>query len=145
MTKFITDSDVWVTLFSTAFVLLQCSANRPLAMSTRRKRLTKWEKVYSIDTCDWFHKHFMRVTYCLSKIRCTTHWMHAPLQCFQNVLAYFVMVVSYSCKMSMKLTPGCWERSPKTDSRASSSNRRAWLCCHHCHKTFFHLNLSKIS
>jgi hypothetical protein len=28
------------------------------------------------------------------------------MQCFQNALAYFVMAVSYACKIFMKLTPG---------------------------------------
>jgi hypothetical protein len=28
------------------------------------------------------------------------------MQCFQNALAYFVMAVSYACKMFMKSTPG---------------------------------------
>jgi hypothetical protein len=27
------------------------------------------------------------------------------MQCFQNVLAYFVMLVTYNCKMFMKLRP----------------------------------------
>ncbi len=30
--------------------------------------------------------------------------IHAPVQCFQNVLAYLVTDVSYSRKMFMKLT-----------------------------------------
>jgi hypothetical protein len=31
--------------------------------------------------------------------------VHALVQHFQNALAYFAMVVSYECKMFMKLTP----------------------------------------
>ncbi len=32
--------------------------------------------------------------------------MHAaPMQCFQNALAYFATVLNYKGKMSMKLTP----------------------------------------
>ncbi len=31
--------------------------------------------------------------------------MNVLLQCFQNAIAYFAMVVTYECKMFMKLTP----------------------------------------
>ncbi len=37
---------------------------------------------------------------------CTIHCMHAPIQWFQNALAYFAKAVSYACKMFMKLAPG---------------------------------------
>jgi hypothetical protein len=41
-----------------------------------------------------FYKHFRHVNYSSSKISYTiAHCMHAPVQCFQNALAYFVMVV----------------------------------------------------
>jgi hypothetical protein len=53
-----------------------------------------------------FHKHFTLVTYSLSKIRCTIHCKHFPIQCFQNELAYFAIAVSYGRKMLMKLSPG---------------------------------------
>jgi hypothetical protein len=62
-----------------------------------------------MDTCCLVYKHFTPVTYSPSKISCAVHCMHAPMQCFQNVLAYFASVRSYADKMFMKLRPGCGE------------------------------------
>jgi hypothetical protein len=39
--------------------------------------------------------------------------MHDPMQCLQNALAYFVMVVSYERKMFVKLSPG-YQRQPRS-------------------------------
>jgi hypothetical protein len=47
----------------------------------------------------------MLVTYGLSKISCTIHFMHASKQFFNKALAYFVSAVSYECKMFMRLRP----------------------------------------
>ncbi len=33
-------------------------------------------------------------------------FMMHDMQCFQDALAYFAMVVGYACKMFMKATPG---------------------------------------
>jgi hypothetical protein len=41
-----------------------------------------------------FHKNITGVTNSPSKISCTIHCMHAPMQGVQNVLAYFAMAVS---------------------------------------------------
>jgi hypothetical protein len=54
-----------------------------------------------------FNNHFTSVIYSPGKIICTViHCIHAPMQCFQNALAYFATGVSYACKMFIKLTPG---------------------------------------
>jgi len=53
-----------------------------------------------------FIKHFTQVTYGPSKISCNIiNCRHAPMQRSENALAYFAMVVSYTCKMFMKLSP----------------------------------------
>ncbi len=31
--------------------------------------------------------------------------IYAPMQCFQNALAYYISAVTYKCKMLMKWTP----------------------------------------
>jgi hypothetical protein len=46
-------------------------------------------------------KHFIHVNYGPSKTSC----VHARVNCFQNVLAYFALLVSYPRKMFMKLKP----------------------------------------
>ncbi len=38
--------------------------------------------------------------------------MHAPMQCFQNALAYFATVVSYARKMLMKSITGVCTTKP---------------------------------
>jgi hypothetical protein len=53
-----------------------------------------------------FHKHFTVVTYSHSKISWTINCIHAPMQCFQNALAYLATAVSYMRKMFLKLVPG---------------------------------------
>ncbi len=70
--------------------------------------------------------------------------MHAPMACFQNALTYFVTVVSYACKMFLKLTTGlegdqCWTassglprcQSHKSLSLCSGQNKLeclSWVC-----------------
>jgi hypothetical protein len=50
--------------------------------------VTKKSQFYKLDTYGQFNKHFMDETYGTSKITCTiVHCMHAPIKCFQNVLA----------------------------------------------------------
>jgi hypothetical protein len=36
---------------------------------------------------------------------CNIQYLHASVQCFQNVLAYFATAVTYTRKMILKLTP----------------------------------------
>ncbi len=68
--------------------------------------MTKVKKeLYNIDTCGQFHKHFTLVTHSYFKISCIKNCMHAPMQCFQNALAYFPTTISYPYKMFLKLTP----------------------------------------
>jgi hypothetical protein len=49
-----------------------------------------------------FHYYFTIVNYIFNKIRCT---IHDQIQCSLNVPAYFARVISYLCKMFMKLPP----------------------------------------
>jgi len=37
----------------------------------------------------------MAITYGPGKIRCTVHWMHTTMQCYQSALAYSAMPVRY--------------------------------------------------
>jgi hypothetical protein len=60
----------------------------------------------SILTGGQFHKYFTRVTNSLGKISFTIHCIHATVQGFQKVPAYFAMAVSYALKMFMESTPG---------------------------------------
>jgi hypothetical protein len=46
--------------------------------------------------------------------------MHAPLQFFQNTLAYFSKAIGYSPKMFKKLTPGGNPTSQVLHSRVDS-------------------------
>jgi hypothetical protein len=74
------------------------------------------DKFYEIVTWGKFHKHFMRVTYSLSKISCTIfYYEDGPMQCFQNTPTYFATAVNYTRKMFMKLTPGqpAWHADEK--------------------------------
>jgi hypothetical protein len=49
-----------------------------------------------------FYKNFTCVTKGLNKINCTIHFIHAPMNCFQNAQAYLVAAVSYAYEMFMK-------------------------------------------
>jgi hypothetical protein len=55
-----------------------------------------------IDTFGRFDKHFSRITCDTCKISCA---VIAPMQCFQNALAYFAVAVTYAHKMPIKLVP----------------------------------------
>ncbi len=39
----------------------------------------------------------LQATRDFSNIGCTIQWLHAPMQCFQNALAYFAAAVSFFC------------------------------------------------
>jgi len=56
--------------------------------------------------CSGVPKHFTRVTYAPSKISCIS-FNEFKLPCsFQNAVTYLATIVSYACKMFMKLSPG---------------------------------------
>jgi hypothetical protein len=78
---------------------------------------------YNIDTCGQFHAHFTHVTYHPNIISCIVNCKHAPMQCFQNTVAYLATAVSYTCKMFMKWTPGsAGRRTHRSSPRCHSSN-----------------------
>jgi len=55
-------------------------------------------------SCGRFHKNTL-LTY--NQLSCSViHCAHAPMQYFQNALAYFSTVVNYMTKLLMKLTSG---------------------------------------
>ncbi len=58
----------------------------------------------SIDTCDQFHKYFTHISYWRSKISLTVQSM-CVCSHFQNALAYFARLISYTHKLVIKLTP----------------------------------------
>jgi hypothetical protein len=78
-----------------------------------------------LSTCGPFHKHFMHVTYSLSQISWTASYSCNAV--FQNALAYFAMALSYSCKMFIKLKPGCPTRPPTRRWRHKSYSAPRYL------------------
>jgi hypothetical protein len=54
----------------------------------------------------------------------TTCYMHAPMQHFQNALAYFAVVVNYKHKMFMKLIPGEKEDFGHSGSSSRTSDKK---------------------
>ncbi len=83
-------------------------------ISFQNEKVLAWISVDYLDSCDFsmgytngqFQKLFTCVAYSPSKISCTAHCMHAPMQCVQNAQAYFGAVIGYRCKIFMNLTPG---------------------------------------
>ncbi len=53
----------------------------------------------ALSLCGQSQKHFTSVTYSPGKIRWIIQCEHAPMQCFQNSLAYLAMAENYTCKM----------------------------------------------